>query len=286
MIWLAYVAPVAVLFVWFLTGFPGPHERRRARELARWRDLMTPKQVQRKQEGYRATKETEVALGGPRPVTAFPGDLNRMIPEIGGSVSVARYELIEKLAYVAVMGPDLVSGSEYQAVLARLERPGPVFTVRPLPIIDGKRIPNTGVQFKKDPAFMQLFLVEGPDAKKIGKWLPRSLRAVLLELPDAWLYVDGRAMAVVLYGPVDADRMVDLITAADTIFAEHGAEGGPSLFFDEEDDDRGGDSADEDGEGEEGEEEQEREAAKPAKVPMKVAKAGEKQPAKAAAAKK
>ena len=267
MMWLWFVGPAAVLVLWLLTGIPGRHERRRARELARWRDLMTPKQVVHNPEGYRVTKETTVDLTGPRQVTSLPGDLNRLHPEIGGGMPVARYELLEKLAYVTVMEPDLISGSEYQAVLARLEKAGPSFTVRPLPIVEGNRVPNTGVQFKKDPAFMQLFLVEGADAKKIGKWLPRSLRHALREFPDAWLYVQGRAMALVLYGPVDADRMYDLITAADTIFAEHGDEGGPSLFFDDEDD-RGAD--DEDDEAEEGEEE--RGAAMPAKAPVKAAK--------------
>ena len=60
--------------------------------------------------------------------------------------------------------------------------------------------------------------------------------------PYAWLVVEGSMMALAIHGPVDADRLYALITAADAIFAEHGAEGGPSLFFDEEEDeDRGED---------------------------------------------
>jgi hypothetical protein len=145
-----------------------------------------------------------------------------------------------------------MNGSEYQAVLAKLDRPAPAFTVRPLPILEGKRLPNTGVQFKKDPSFMGLFLVESADAKRIGKWLPRPLRDALRELPDAWLRVQGRAMAVVVYGPADAGRMFDLITLADTIFAEHGGESGPSLFFDEDDEEDDEDEEEDDDDGDEG----------------------------------
>ena len=32
--------------------------------------------------------------------------------------------------------------------------------LRPLPIVEGERVPNTGLQFKKDPDFMAFFLVE------------------------------------------------------------------------------------------------------------------------------
>jgi hypothetical protein len=234
MFWLWYVAPVALLVVFFLTGLPGEHERRRTKALAAWRDLMTPKRAAPERKGDKKKKQ-QAEVEGPRSVTALPGDLNRLIPELGGGAPIARYELLEKLAYVVVMGPDSMNGSEYQAVLAKLEGPAPKFRARPLPILEGKRVPNTGIQFKKHKEFMERFLVEGSDAKKIGKWLTRALRTVLLDVPDAWLVVEGRAMALVQYGPVDAERLRDLVAAADTIFADQGAEGGPSLFFDEED---------------------------------------------------
>jgi hypothetical protein len=41
-------------------------------------------------------------------------------------------------------------------------------------------------------------------------------------------------MAVTLYGPADAERINELVTLADVIFAEYGADGGPSLFGDAE----------------------------------------------------
>jgi hypothetical protein len=246
MLWLWYVAPFATLVVWFLTGLPGRHEARRARELARWRALMAPTTLVRKREGYRATRETQETQPeklGPRRVNALPGPLLRLLPEIGGGVPLGHYELVEKLAYVSIMGPNAVSGSEYQAVLAKLAKPAPRFMAYPLPIIDGARIPNSGIQFKKDPDFMALFMVEGqdakkPDAKAIGQWLSRSVRDALCDLPDAWLYVQDRTMALVLYGPVDADRLHELVATADAIFAEHGAEGGPALLFEDEEESR------------------------------------------------
>ena len=36
-------------------------------------------------------------------------------------------------------------------------------------------------------------------------------------------------MAYTLYGPADADRIKELAIAADVVFAEYGAGGGPSL---------------------------------------------------------
>src|SRR5262249_10591810 len=110
-------------------------------------------------------------------------------------------------------------------------------------------VPNTGIQFKKDPEFMGLFLVEhtlddGPaapvrdaDEKAIRKWLSPPLREALLDFPDGWLRVDGRAkvMAFTLYGPADDQRFDELVATADIVFAEYGAEGGPSLLADEAD---------------------------------------------------
>lgn len=265
--WLWYVGPVAVLILWFLTGLRGRHEARRDRELARFRALMTP--TREEQLGtYRKTRKSRRAsaeAAGPRLVRSLPGSLQSMLEETGGGVPVARYELVPKRAYVAVMGPSFKNGSEYQAVLLKLASAAPPIAICPLPIIDGARAPNNGVQFKKDPEFMELFLVEGPDAKAIGKWLPRSLRDALREFPDAWLYVQDRAAALVAYGPVDADRMEALVAAANAIFALHGGEGAPSLLPDEperasagdEEEDEEDDEDEEDADEEEDEEDDE-----------------------------
>ena len=90
--------------------------------------------------------------------------------------------------------------------------------------------PKTGVQFKKDPELMSLFQIDGVEAKAIGRWLSQPIRRALCELPNAWLRVDGKTMTVTVFGTVEADQLDALVQLADTIFAEHGAEGGPSLF--------------------------------------------------------
>ncbi|AUX38678.1 hypothetical protein SOCE26_000560 [Sorangium cellulosum] len=265
MLWLWYVGPFAVLVVWFLTGLRTRHESRRDAELVRWRALMIPQREAHEPAGYRGrkTRKTTAEIAGPRPVRAMPPSFERTLEATGGGVVLARYELVAKLAYVAVVGPSAKNGSEYQVVLAKLEQAAPPLTVCPLPILDGNPVPNTGVQFKKDPEFMDQFLVEGPDAKAIGRWLSRRVRGALREFPDAWLFVQDRVMAVAAYGPVDAERLEALVVAADGIFAEHGAGGAPSLLFedesgsgaeDEDEDDADEDDADEGDEGDADEE--------------------------------
>ncbi len=151
-------------------------------------------------------------------------------------------ELVPKLAYLAARAANATNGSDHQTVVARLDDPAPAFTLRPLPIIEGERVPNTGVVFKKDPDFMALFLVEpvvdkpstDDAAKKIRGFLSRPIRDALRELPEVWLHVEEKAMGLTLYGPADAEKIDQLVTAADVIFAEYGAGGGPSLFGEED----------------------------------------------------
>ncbi|WP_437780605.1 hypothetical protein [Sorangium sp. So ce1097] len=254
--WLWYVGPLALLVVWYLTGLRGRHESRRDAELVRWRALMTPQPAARRPAAKGGGRKTTAEVAGPRPVRSMPSSLERTLQETGGGAVVARYELVPKLAYVAVVGPDAKNGSEYQVVLAKLAKPAPRLTACPLPILDGQRVPNTGIQFRKDPDFMDQFLVEGPEAKAIGRWLSKRVRDALRDLPDAWLLVQDRVMALAAYGPVDAERMEELVIAADAIFAEHGSEGAPSLLFEDdsdEDDDEDDDEGDEDDEDDEDE---------------------------------
>ncbi|WP_437998662.1 hypothetical protein WMF26_00325 [Sorangium sp. So ce185] len=265
--WLWYVGPLALLVVWYLTGLRGRHEARRDAELVRWRVLMTPKAASRRSGAQRDSRKTVADIDGPRPVRSMPGSLERMLDDAGGGAVVARYELVPKLAYVAVAGPDAKNGSEYQVVVAKLAKPAPRLTVCPLPIIDGRRAPNTGVQFKKDPDFMEQFLVEGPEAKSIGRWLSARVRDALRDFPDAWLFVQDRVMAIAVYGPVDAERLQELVVAADAIFAEHGAGGAPSLLFedseadDEDEDEDDSEADDEDDEDDSDDEDEDEEAA-------------------------
>lgn len=225
--WLWILGPLVAALVFVLTDW---RDKRREIEIERWRG--------RKQG----------AGAGPKSVTSLPGPLARMLLAAGGGKRIAQYELVSKLAYLALLGGDATAGSDHQTVVAKLDEAAPTLTVRPLPILDGQSEPNTGVQFKKDAEFMEAFIVErgleGSDAappaaseagdKAIRQWLSPPVRAALLELPDAWLRVEGKTMALTLYGPIDADRLHELVTAADVIFAEYGAEGGPSLFGDDE----------------------------------------------------
>jgi hypothetical protein len=231
MVWLWYAAPVAIGLIYFLTGlWP---DRRRSYEVQRWRVGFRGPAAPPPVKGKKKRAE-EV---GPREVSSMPGDLTRMVEEAGGGAALAYYELFPKLAYLAEMAADAAAASDHHTVVAKLAKPAPTFTVRPLPIVEGMRVENTGIKFPKDPEFMALFMVEGEDARAIGKWLKRSMRDALCEQPDLWLHVRGRAMALTLFGPADAEQMDDLIATADAIFAEVGAEGAPALIAEAEDED-------------------------------------------------
>jgi hypothetical protein len=248
MVWLWYAAPIAVGLIYILTGlWP---DRRRSYEVQRWRVGFRSAAVP--PQGYRKKAKPEDI--GPREVSSMPGDLARMVEEAGGGAVLAYYELFPKLAYLAEMAADASTASDHHTVVAKLAKPAPTFTVRPLPIVEGARVENTGIKFPKDPDFMALFMVEGEDARAIGKWLKRSMREALCEYPDLWLHVRGRAMALSLFGPADAEQLDDLIAVADEIFAEVGADGAPALIAQDEDEDE--DLEDEDDEGEDEDEDE------------------------------
>jgi hypothetical protein len=242
--WLWIVGPMAMALLYLATDW---RDKRREGEVEQWRLGMGPRPAAKKKKaGYRDGKQTTPAPVGAKKVTTLPGPLARILLAAGGGERVGYFELVPKLAYLAVMGGDATSGSDHQTVIARLDEQAPTFMVRPLPIIEGQREVNNGVQFKKDPDFMEQFevarslepgfIVAGTEAddKAIRKWLSPPLREALMELPDAWLRVEGKTMALTLYGSADADKLGELVTAADIVFAEYGAEGGPSLFGDEE----------------------------------------------------
>jgi hypothetical protein len=224
------LGPVAAALAYVLTGW---RDRRREAEIERWRVMMD---------------ERAGRAAGVKRVESLPGPLMRMVDAAGGGQPVAYFELVPKIAYLALMAADSMNGSDHHTVVGKLEDPAPMLTAHPLPIVEGERIPNTGVLFKKDPDMTELYLVERaiegkPEApasegtdKAIRKWLSPPVRAALKDLPDVWLRADGKAMALSLYGPADAEKLSELITTADVVFAEYGADGGPSLFGDDEED--------------------------------------------------
>lgn len=217
--WLWIVGPIAVAVIYALTA---QVDKRRAAEADAW-----------------------AAGAGLKKVSAAPSELGRMFEEAGGGTPSRIYELVPKLAYLGLFDADASAASEHQTVVCKLDAPSPYLTARPLPIVEGNRIANVGVAFPKHVEFAELYLVEGPDHAAIKKWLGRPLRKALLDLPDTWLRVDGKAMAVTLYGGADADRIDDLVATADLLFAEYGADGGPSLLPDLDDDEDDEDDEDE-----------------------------------------
>lgn len=218
--WLWDVAPVAALLIYLLsTLWVDPKEERRRREIRRWtEEFLGP--LRRK--GKKITRR----------VKRLPQLFSGILEAVGGGDRVSDVVLVPKLAYLAVREADHFSGSDHQTVVCLLESPAPRMVVRPLPIVDGNVATNDGIQFRKDPDFMDSFIVEGQGAKPIGKWLKRPLRRALMEMPDVWLRTEGRALALTVYGPIDAERLDELVAVADAVFAEYG-EGGDPLFGEE-----------------------------------------------------
>lgn len=228
--------------------------------------------VEKEAAGYRSGKQVGKPGPGAKIVSALPGPLQRVIDAAGGGDALGHYELVPKLAYLSAMAANAAAGSDLQAVTGKLEDDAPAFIVRPVPMIEGEGALSAGIEFKKDPGFTAIFQVEpvvtaappprpgakeakaqpplsdAERAKKIRGWLSRPVRDALRDLPDAWLYVQGRAMALVLYGTADAAKLHELVTVADVIFAEYGADGGPSLLGDEEGDTDDTDEEEEDDE--------------------------------------
>src|SRR5690606_27934222 len=114
--------------------------------------------------------------------------------------------------------------------LVELAEPAPAFTARPLPWVDGALAPNTGIEFRKDPELAAAYIVDGAQAKPIGKWLTKPLREMLIESGEVWLRAEGKVLALSIYGSIRQEKIEALLEIADVFVAEHGAEGGPSLF--------------------------------------------------------
>jgi hypothetical protein len=227
--WLWIAGPIAVACIYLLTGAPDKH---RAREVELWRASWGPERVPVPPKKGKKGASAPVQSGARR-VPGLPADLARLAIGGGAGEPIGIFELVPRIAFLAVYGPSATAGSDVQMVLGKLASPAPPFTARPVPIVDGTRVPNTGILFTKDAPFSAAYLVEGTDARGIKKWLNPLVREQLLDMPELWLDVEGKALAVMVYGPADAEKLDDLVAAADVIFAEYGAEGGPSLLGDD-----------------------------------------------------
>jgi hypothetical protein len=177
-----------------------------------------------------------------RRVDALPASLGWILPSVGDGKLGEVFVLHAGLAYVVFVEADAFSTADHVSVLMKLEDRAPAMLVRPLPIVEGKPVANTGVPFKKDPEFMASFLVEAldardpkADAKAVRSFLSEPVRDALLDLPIAWLRVERDVMALTLYGRFDSDHADALVETADVLFAEHGGGGGPSLLSPEVD---------------------------------------------------
>ncbi len=217
--WLWFAGPLSVILVaLFLSLWPPAEERRLRRAVQRWLDE------------FLGPVRTAKGKAKSRRVRRLPPLFDDLVDRAGGGTRVTDVVLVPKLAYAAVRLADGKTASNQFTVLCKLSKPGPRFTCHPLQIVDGRPAENQGVRFRNDPEFMDQFVVEGDGARAVRKWLSPDLRDALMDLPDAWLRVEGRVMALTLYGQADADRLDELLGVADAIFAERGAGGGESLF--------------------------------------------------------
>lgn len=230
--WLWIAGPIAVGLIFVLTG---KVDERVSKEIEAWRGQLAERRskLQKKAKAAGEGKKKKAKDMRPKPVRALPGDFSEVIEEVGEGRVAGQFELAPKVAYARFVLGDVEGSSDHQTVLVRLAEPGPTFNARPLPLLDEtSRVPNTGIEFRKDPEFFSTYLVEADasQAKAVGKWLSRDLRSLLREHGEVWLCVRGRAMALTVYGTIREEKIAALMELAEVFVAEHGAEDGPSLF--------------------------------------------------------
>lgn len=253
--WLWILGPVAVGLIFVLTG---QVDQRASQEIDAWRESLGARRAKQQKKSKSAgdgKKKKKVKDTRPKPIRSLSREFAEVIEEIGEGRVVGQYELAPKVAYARFILGDMDGGSDHQTVLVRLAEPGPSLTARPLPLFDEHtRVPNTGIEFRKDIEFFSTYLVEADAslAKDIGKWLSRDLRTLLREHGDVWLCVRGNTLALTVYGPIREEKIAALMELADVFVAEHGAEDGPSLFGEtdrapaKENDDTADDDSDDD----------------------------------------
>ena len=194
-------------------GFPGRHAKSAA--ASGYRD--------------RPTAKPSVSLSE----AVIPAWGQRVLPEVGGGKFYKSFLLKKDLAYVAFVEADVTDVSDYTTVVLRFEQKEASFVARPLPLDDGRPMANTGLLFREDREFSAEYLVEvapGENQTRVREFLVQSVRDELLGLPDVWLRVSGTVATLTRFGRFDAKRAEELVEIADAIFADYGAEGGPSLM--------------------------------------------------------
>lgn len=226
---------LAVALIWYITGERDP---RVAREIDEFRHFPTRREIEPEigESSFRSIAEQAREIEQQkllRGVPLLPPTFARMLPTVGEGRPVVYLQLLEDLSYVAFVEADAYNVSDYMTVLMLLEEPAHSFVARPLPLLDGVRIANTGLTFKDDPEFSQQYLVEvdpGRDPRAVRAFLSPVVRAELSSLPAVWLHVNGNVMALTIFGRFDAETADHLVDMADVLFAEYGADGGPSLL--------------------------------------------------------
>lgn len=255
--WLWIVAPFTVGLIFVLTG---KVDQRVYREIEAWREQLGARRA-KNQKKTKSVEGQKTEAGGtvwrgkqpaviapepndgkkkkktkdlrPKAIGVLGREFIEISEEIGEGKVVGQYELVPKVAYARFVCGDVGGSSDHQSILIRLAEPGPTFTAKPLPLLnETTRVPNTGIEFRKDPEFFSTYLVEADVAlaKQIGKWLSRDLRALLCEDGEVWLHVRGKTMALSLYGTIGAEKIAALTDLAEVFVAEHGADDGPSIF--------------------------------------------------------
>jgi len=235
---IVYLVPFAVVAIALIGWIAMGTSDKSLREIAEFRRFPTRRELpseDARQPGYRAAFVDATQLEQQKllaEVTRLPPSLERVLPLIGEGRPLSYFQLKRDLAYVAFVESDAFNASDYVTVLMLLDETGPRFVARPLPIVDGKRDANTGLRFKEDRAFSNAYLVEvsAKGRAEAQDFISPVVRDELLAFPSLWLQVEGNVMALTLFGDYDAGATDKLVDIADVLFAEYGADGGPSLL--------------------------------------------------------
>jgi uncharacterized RDD family membrane protein YckC len=220
--WLWIVGPLVFLLVLtFVWANEDEEERRIKRALKRWVDEYLGALTHGDQIRNRRVKR-------------LPPQFKFLVNEVGGGGRLADLVVVPKLAYLGARLANMTTSAHSFTIYCKLAKAAPTFACRPMPFIEGQQQVRRA-EFPNDPDFNDTFIVEGLN-KDAVKWLKPAVRKVLLDHPEVWLRVQGKSMALSLYGPVDAEALDLLLATADGIFSERGAGGAPSLFGEERDD--------------------------------------------------